>query len=216
MHRHAAQVKEIHVRQVVVNTTVPRRWCDQLSDWLDSLSWYLMRRRLQAEASEAWQGNPECKLDYTRLGPVITVLLKLAQPALYHKNGGLRSASLEVLSNAVYLQPDLVLPVVVKRFQEALAASNSVHQISSSIRAFSGMPTHSLLAYSLILPQPHAEVTAWPIRKPLFPALMLLTSFVSVGLVCGVCRGVRTRPCMYSLTCVPDSHAEDLTCFDAS
>lgn len=116
------------------------RWCDQLSDWLDSLSWYLMRRRLQAEASQAWQGNPSHKLDYARLGPVITVLLKLAEPALYHKNGSLRSASLEVLSNAVYLQPDLVLPVIVRRFQEALAASNSVHQISSSIRALSGTP----------------------------------------------------------------------------
>ena len=109
-----------------------------MSDWLDSLSWYLMRRRLTAEASASWVGSPCRKLDRNALTPVIKVLLQLAEPAMYHKNGGLRSASLEVLSNAVYLQPDLILPVVVRRFQEALAASNSVHQISSSIRALSG------------------------------------------------------------------------------
>lgn len=114
------------------------RWCNQLSDWLDSLSWYLMRRRIPGEAAPEWRGSPGRRLDKPALTPIITVLLKLAEPAMYHKNNGLRSASLEVMSNAVYLEPDLVLPVVVQRFQEALAASNSVHQISSSIRAFSG------------------------------------------------------------------------------
>lgn len=109
-----------------------------------------MRRRLPAEASPSWQGSPDHKLDHAALAPVIEVLLKLAEPAMYHKNNGLRAASLEVLSNAVYLQPDLVLPVVVQRFQEALSASNSVHQIASSIRSLSGTsccrPAHSCLA----------------------------------------------------------------------
>eukprot|EP00892_Ulva_mutabilis_P003225 jgi/Ulvmu1/12903/UM098_0091.1 len=131
-------------------------WCDQLSDWLDTLSWYLMRRRLPAEASDAWQGSPNRKLNYDRLGPVVTVLLKLAQPAMYHKNGGLRSASLEVLSNAAYLQPDTVLPLVVQRFQEALAASNSVHQISSSIRALSAC-VRPMLLHGLVIPKSNAE-----------------------------------------------------------
>lgn len=109
-----------------------------------------MRRRLPAEAAPSWQGSPGRKLDRAALAPAIAVLLKLAEPAMYHKNNGLRAASLEVLSNAVNLQPDVVLPVVVQRFQEALSASNSVHQIASSIRSLSGTsccrPTRSCLA----------------------------------------------------------------------
>lgn len=93
-----------------------------------------MRRRLQWEASAAWQGDPAHKLDPSKLQPVISLLLQLALPALHHKSGSLRAASLELLSNAMYVEPDIVLPVVVQRFHEALEASDSVHQLSGSIR----------------------------------------------------------------------------------
>ena len=110
------------------------RWSDQFSDFVDSSAWYLMRRRLQWEASADWQGDPAHKLDPSKLQPVISLLLQLALPALHHKSGSLRAASLELLSNAMYVEPDIVLPVVVQRFHEALEASDSVHQLSGSIR----------------------------------------------------------------------------------
>lgn len=111
-----------------------------------------MRRRLVAEADAAWKGNPALKLDPAKLQPVISVLLQLALPALHHKSGSLRGASLEVLSNAVYVEPDMVLPVLVQRFHEALEASDSVHQISGSIRA--------LCCVSLVAPARFARVVA--------------------------------------------------------
>jgi Proteasome-substrate-size regulator, mid region len=108
-----------------------------MSEFLDSLSWYLMRRRLVAEADDKWRGHPSVRLDPAALQPVIAVLLQLALPSMYHKSGSLRASSLEALSNAVYVEPDLVLPVIVQRFHEALEASDSVHQISAAIRTLS-------------------------------------------------------------------------------
>lgn len=93
-----------------------------------------MRRRLQWEANSSWEGDPAYKLDPSKLQPVISLLLQLALPALHHKSSSLRAASLELLSNAMYVEPDSVLPVVVHRFHEALEASDSVHQLSGSIR----------------------------------------------------------------------------------
>lgn len=109
-------------------------WSDQFADFLDSASWYLMRRRLLWEADADWAGDQALKLDPSKLQDVISLLLKLALPALHHKSSSLRSASLEFLSNAMYVEPDIVLPIVVQRFHEAMEASDSVHQLSSSIR----------------------------------------------------------------------------------
>lgn len=93
-----------------------------------------MRRRLLWEAHPDWQGDPAYKLDPTKLQPIISSLLQLALPAVHHKSSSLRAASHELLSNAMYVEPDIVLPVIVQRFHEALEASDSVHQLSGSIR----------------------------------------------------------------------------------
>jgi hypothetical protein len=73
--------------------------------------------------------------------PIASTLVSLALSAMYHKNSSLRAAALETLTNLVYFVPEDVLAPLLRRFYEAMEASNSVHQISSSIRCLSGTCT---------------------------------------------------------------------------
>jgi hypothetical protein len=93
--------------------------------------------------SPKWKGCDQFRLDVRALGPVMRIFLKLAEPAMYHKSSSLRQAALEVLSNAVYVSPEIVLPVVVRRFRDAMTATDSVHQLAGAIRALSGTQFHA-------------------------------------------------------------------------
>jgi hypothetical protein len=138
-------------RSVVFKTVVfpfSFRWSEQFADFLDSATWYLMRRRLQWEAHPQWDGDPAYKLDASKLKPALSLLLQLALPSLHHKSATLKAASMEFLSNAVYVEPDMVLPVIVQRFHEALEARDSVHQLSGSIRALCCASSLSILHMS--------------------------------------------------------------------
>ena len=97
-----------------------------------------MRRRLPRQASAGWPGTTQ--LPREAVAPVATELISLALSAMYHKNGNLRVAAVETLTNLVYFAPQRVLRPVLQRFWEALEAANSVHQISSAIRNLSGAP----------------------------------------------------------------------------
>ena len=115
------------------------RWSDELASFLVAFSQHLVRRRLVAQAQATFAGAPEVRLADEDVVPVARTLVALALSAMYHKSVSLRSAALETLTNFVYFVPHDVLPAILRRFWEAMEASNSVHQISSSIRCLAGV-----------------------------------------------------------------------------
>lgn len=116
-------------------------WSDALGAFLDALASHLSRR-LDAECQPAWSGSAAVRLatEPTAIAPVVEAVLRLAEPAVFHKSSSMRVAALECLPVAAYLLPQRVLPGVVNRLFLALDASDSVHQLATSIRALSCAP----------------------------------------------------------------------------
>ena len=119
------------------------RWSDELGRFLTGMTTHLIRRRLVEQAQPDFPGVAAVTLSSDDLKPIARTLMSLALPAMYHKSATLRTSALDALVNCVYVLPQEVLSLSLQRFWEAMEASNSVHQISSSIRFVAS--THSLL-----------------------------------------------------------------------
>ena len=130
-------IREIRSKHPTLTlTTTACSWSEELASFLAGFTQHLVRRRLPRQASAGWPGTTQ--LPREAVAPVATELISLALSAMYHKNGNLRVAAVETLTNLVYFAPQPVLRPVLQRFWEALEAANSVHQISSAIRNLSG------------------------------------------------------------------------------
>lgn len=124
-------------------------WTGPLQRFLRLLVFYFMKR-LESENCESTRskGVVECK-DF--LGPAeraafVTTVMKLIDRGQYSKNGSLAWTAASAASRLSYIEPSIVLPMVVSRFQTALETVTATHQLESALRMLA-LSARALLLY---------------------------------------------------------------------
>lgn len=124
-------------------------WTGPLQRFLRLLVFYFMKR-LENEHRESTSSKRvvECKdfLSHTERTAFVTTMMKLIDRGQYSKNGALAWTAASAASRLSYVEPSLVLPMVVSRFQTALETVTATHQLESALRMLA-LSARAILLY---------------------------------------------------------------------
>eukprot|EP00250_Pteridium_aquilinum_P022210 c25325_g1_i2 orf=249-5699(+) len=125
-------------------------WTGPLQRFLRLLVFYFMKRleNEHRENTRAKGGVDECKdfLGQVERAAFVTTIMKLIDRGQYSKNGALAWTAASAASRLSYVEPSLVLPMVVSRFQTALETVTATHQLESALRMLA-LSARSILLY---------------------------------------------------------------------
>ncbi|KAH7373268.1 hypothetical protein KP509_17G047600 [Ceratopteris richardii] len=111
-------------------------WTGSLQRFLRLLVFYFMKR-LQNEHRETGVPNGGAFEDFlgqTERTAFVRTVMKLIERGQYSKNNSLAWTAASAASRLAYVEPSLVLPMVVSRFQTALETVTATHQLESALR----------------------------------------------------------------------------------
>lgn len=91
------------------------------------------------ESSQFWVGSAQkVKVSQEDLTPVLDIIFHLSSMAAVHKHSTMRNTGLAVLANMGYLQPQKVIPFVLKTLEDALQCDDAVHRLPTAVRILAG------------------------------------------------------------------------------
>ncbi|KAL2644724.1 hypothetical protein R1flu_012311 [Riccia fluitans] len=123
-------------------------WTSSLESFLRSLVYYFMKRLASEHLIRAEAGDG---LDYAHfLGPeervaFVKLVMRLVERGQYSKNVSLAACSANVAARLTYVEPHVVLPLIVSCFRTAMDTITATHQLESSLT------TLALAARALLL-----------------------------------------------------------------
>ncbi|KAI5078578.1 hypothetical protein GOP47_0006249 [Adiantum capillus-veneris] len=129
-------------------------WTGPLQRFLRLLVFYFMKRLENEHCEIENLENVAAFEDF--LGPAeraafVMTVMKLIDRGQYSKNSALAWTAASAASRLAYVEPSLVLPMVVSRFQTALETVTATHQLESALRML------ALSARALLVHNTHTE-----------------------------------------------------------
>eukprot|EP01018_Ginkgo_biloba_P025865 Gb_28180 [translate_table: standard] len=131
------------------------RWSYSLERFLRYLVYYFQKRLTQEQRNrEAGAGMVHHFLGSSERAAFVKVVLKLIERGQYSKNEALAGTAAAAASVLSYVEPSLVLPLIVSRFHIALDTITATHQLKSAVTAVALVSRALLLASAK---PPHLE-----------------------------------------------------------